>query len=86
MPHGSPSYTTDGAEMVRRREEAGWSQREMATKCKEAGRAVDSSQIARYETNQTTPRPRTLKILAKVLNCKPDDLKRRSPDVLAEAS
>ncbi|MEU0532018.1 helix-turn-helix domain-containing protein [Amycolatopsis tolypomycina] len=74
MPHGSPSYTLNGAELVRRRENAGWSQRELAAKCKAAGRAVDASQIARYETGQSTPRPAALTVMAEVLKCEPDDL------------
>jgi transcriptional regulator with XRE-family HTH domain len=74
MPHGSPSYTTNGAELVRRRENAGWSQREFAAQCKAAGRAVDASQIARYENEQSTPRPAALAVMAEVLKCQPDDL------------
>lgn len=74
MPHGSPSYTTNSGELVRRRENAGWSQREFAAKCKAAGRTVDASQIARYETGQSTPRPAALAVMAEVLKCQPDDL------------
>lgn len=83
MPHGSPSYTVDGPELRRRRENAGWVLRELADECRKAGQPVDASQIARYELGQSNPRPRALKALAAALGCQPDDLK---TDSLAEAS
>lgn len=78
MAHGSPSYTTNCAELVRLRENAGWSQREFAARCKKAGRPVDASQIARYETGRSRPRPAALAVMAEVLKCSPDDLVIRS--------
>lgn len=74
MPHGSSSYTIKSAELKRRRENAGWSLRQLAAKCKEAGQAVDFSQISSYESGRWNPRPQTLKVLADVLGCEPDDL------------
>ena len=81
----SLSYRVDGHELRRRRENAGWSMRQLAQVCKDAGQPVDHSQISHYESGAKTPRPDRLKALAKALGCKPDDLKRK-PDVLAEAS
>jgi transcriptional regulator with XRE-family HTH domain len=84
MPHGSPSYTIDGAELRRRRENAGWSLRELAAKCRKTGQPVDASQISNYELGKSNPRPRALKALAEALGCGPDELKFKS-GALAEA-
>lgn len=75
MPHGSPSYTIDGAELRRRRENSGWSLRELAERCRQTGQPVDASQISTYEQGRRNPRPRALKALAEALGCQPDDLK-----------
>lgn len=85
MSHGSPSYTIDSAELRRRRENAGWSLRELADKCRATGQPVDASQISTYELGKSNPRPRALKALATALGCEPDDLKEKD-DSLAEAS
>lgn len=74
MPHGSPSYTINGAALRDRREDAGWSQRELAARCADAGQPVDASRISSYETGNSNPRPRILKVLVTVLGCKKDDL------------
>ncbi|MGW4525125.1 helix-turn-helix domain-containing protein [Amycolatopsis sp. NPDC004378] len=80
MPHGSPSYQIDGPELRRRRENAGWSLRDFAEKCRETGQPVDHSQISTYEQGRRNPRPRALKAMAEALGCEPDDLKRALPE------
>lgn len=74
MPNGSPSYTIDSAELKRRRENAGWSLRELAAECAAAGRTIGAPQISMYETGRANPRPKNLRVLADVFRCEPDDL------------
>lgn len=75
MSHGSPSYDLDVAELLRRRENKGWTQRDLADACKAAGQPFHYSRISMYESGKAVPRPKNLVAIATVLDCQPDDLK-----------
>lgn len=65
----------DGSRQRGLREQAGWTQQDLADRCTAAGRAVTCSQISRIESGRHKPSPPLYRVLVEVLE---DDLLART--------
>lgn len=73
MPHGQAAQI-HGKKILLWRLENGLTLRDLAARCAEAGEPANFSNLSRIERGLNHPRPRLLRVLAKVLDIEVKDL------------